>query len=455
MSLTGIAFLLAYTTGLALALFRHPRFGLYTYLAVFFLNPPSRWWGVLLPDLRWALVAAVVTLVATVRLPARAGAARWTSTAPAVLLIVFTVWLWIQNLWALSPSEHLEMSILFTKYIVLYYLLFRLLDSPQEVGNFLLAHVIGCAYLSWLVYLAPEVGGGRVEGIGGPGIDDANSLGMFISTGVLCAGMLILAENSWRRWICVLAMPFLLNTVVQSGSRGATIGSIAAAVTVIYLAHGGLRAKLFLLGTVGLVLAAAFVPSNFWERMLTLRAVTDERVEMDTSAESRFVLAEAQLRMAADHPLGTGHRGTAVLSPQYLEERWLTKRRGDDPLSAGARSSHNTFLSALVEHSVAGLIIFVGLALWLIRTILAVKRLGRSGTARSDRELLYATGAAASLVVVFVAGQFTDYIKTEVQIWMFALLAALLALRAPRPQKAQTESVGQAAEASAVMPLGR
>ena len=69
MALTALAFLMLFFTGLVLAFAVHPRFGLYTYLAVFYLHPPSRWWGDMLPDIRWSLVAALVTLLAIARLP--------------------------------------------------------------------------------------------------------------------------------------------------------------------------------------------------------------------------------------------------------------------------------------------------------------------------------------------------------------------------------------------------
>jgi len=64
MSLTGIAFLIAFAAGCVLALGRHPIYGLVTYMGVFYLPPYLRWWGEALPNLRWSLLAAVVTLAA-------------------------------------------------------------------------------------------------------------------------------------------------------------------------------------------------------------------------------------------------------------------------------------------------------------------------------------------------------------------------------------------------------
>ena len=63
MSLTAIAFLGAYVLGLLSSFVVHPRWGLITYIAVFYLHPPLRWSGAGLPDMRWSLLAAVVTLI--------------------------------------------------------------------------------------------------------------------------------------------------------------------------------------------------------------------------------------------------------------------------------------------------------------------------------------------------------------------------------------------------------
>lgn len=145
MSLTGLAFAAAFFGAMGLALFRNPLWGLYAYVAVFYLHPPSRWWGEALPDLRWALFAAAVTFLATLRVPRDPTRGSWISTTPAKLLLTYTILLWIQNLWALDADDQMVISVLFTKYIVLFYLIYRLIDTPQKALMFLLTHVAGCA----------------------------------------------------------------------------------------------------------------------------------------------------------------------------------------------------------------------------------------------------------------------------------------------------------------------
>ena len=66
MSIPALLFLApAFAAACAAAFVRHPIYGLMTYVAVFFLHPPSRWWGQgLLSYGRWAVMAAFVTLLA-------------------------------------------------------------------------------------------------------------------------------------------------------------------------------------------------------------------------------------------------------------------------------------------------------------------------------------------------------------------------------------------------------
>src|SRR4029453_18780082 len=105
--------------------------------------------------------------------------------------------------------------------------------TPQKVTHFLVAHVLGCAYLGWLAYNARI--SGRLEGVGGPGIDEANALAMQMGTGVAVAAMLMLGSRGWVRWVCFCSMPFLLNTMVLAGSRGAFVALLATGIALWYL----------------------------------------------------------------------------------------------------------------------------------------------------------------------------------------------------------------------------
>lgn len=425
MSLTGIAFAAAFLGAMGLALFRHPLFGLYAYVAVFYLHPPSRWWGASLPDLRWALLAAAVTFIATLRVPKNPTRESWMSTPAAKLLLAYTGWLWIQQAWALDRAEQMDISILFTKYIILFYLIYRLVDTPQKVTHFLVAHVIGCAYLGWLAYNARI--SGRLEGVGGPGIDEANALAMQMGTGVAVAAMLMLGNRGWVRWVCFLAIPFMLNTMVLAGSRGAFVALLGTGVALWYLKPPKHRKLFYAYAVLGLILFGMLASAVFLNRIDTITTVTQQDAEVDRSTESRVVLFKAQLEMAKRYPFGAGHRGTAVLSPQYLDPIYLARSRIDGKTVAGQRSSHNTFMTAWVEQGIPGAVMFLGLWLWIAIALRRAKE--RDTDDKSTERATLAAAIGGGLAMVFVAGQFVDYLKVEIQVWLVVLLLSLMQMR--------------------------
>ena len=87
MSITAIVFLSCYGIGILAALFRHPIFGLYTYLWAFYLSPSSHWWGNQVPDLRWLYVAVIVTAVSVVVHRKKTDRPTWYANGGAKLLI--------------------------------------------------------------------------------------------------------------------------------------------------------------------------------------------------------------------------------------------------------------------------------------------------------------------------------------------------------------------------------
>jgi hypothetical protein len=418
MGLTGIVFTLAFAACLALALMRHPRFGMFAYLAAFYIHPPSRWWGAALPNMRWALLAAAVTLIAVWRMPKTPGQASWASTTPGKLMIFFTLWIWIQSFWAMDGQQHSELAVLYTKYLVLFYLIYRICSTPKEVEYFLLAHVAGCFYLGVLAFGAET--SGRLEGVGGPGIDEANALGMQLATAVMCGSMIVLVDRTWRLFFIVIAMAFIFNGMVLTGSRGSFLSVVCGGIILVFMKPKEHKRLFWSLAVLAGVLFLMVANESFWQRIGTIGAAVDEDRELDTSAESRFVVAEAQVRMALRYPLGTGHRGTEVLSREYVPEKYLTTRPDG---SLGARSSHNTFLSMWVEQGIPGAIVFIALAFWCRR---ASKQLfQRYGPEKTVMEKGMLAGISAALLVTFIAGIFVDYLKAEVTVWLLALLAAM------------------------------
>jgi hypothetical protein len=432
---TAIGFALAFAFTLVYALARDPMFGLFAYFAAFFVHPPSRWWGASLPDLRWVLLAGVVSLAAIyLHREKLAPKPHWLSTGAAACFAAYCAWLWMQYPWALGPDLHWNGTVQYTKYLVAFYLVYRIVDSKERVRDLLLAHAAGCGLLGLIAtFFAGRMLGDRLNGVGGPGIDDANSLAMYLATGSIAAAGLILAERGWRRYAALVALAFSLNGMVLANSRGAFLGLLAGGLVFMLLKASAYRRLFWVLAVLGIFAAGSIMDQRFINRMLSIKTTVENREEVDSSAQSRFVIIEAQVRMFLEHPHGAGYRGTAVLSPRYLERQWLTPSTGPNGEIIYARSSHNTYLTVLVEQGIVGALIFSLLLVWFAKSMLAVRRWNKSG---GDAQLVtYAAALCGGFVVVLVAGLATDYLAAEVQFWLLAGLTSALQLqqKADRP----------------------
>lgn len=439
------AFVLFFVACSVLAFIRSPMFGLALYLATIYIHPPSRWWAGMLPDLRWAFIAGAVALAAVIVNSAKleAGNRPWYRTVPGFALAAFVAWFWLQNFWALDP-RHFDTSVQVSKYLVVFYIVYCLACRPRQATDVLLMHVVGCGFLGLLCLYVGRSFGARLDGVGGPGMDDANTLGMYLATGVLVGALLLLVEQGWRRAVLVLMVPLALNGVIYTGSRGAFLGLAAGGAVVFVLSPPHRRFLFWIFAALGIAAGAILVDDKFIERMTTIRSAATSSEDADASALSRFAIIEAQTRMAVRHPLGTGFRGTEVLSREYMDARWLAKNA--DP-SRAARSSHNTFMTTLVEQGLPGAVFYGWLTVWGAMAIVRIRIMQKREFAPEMTGP--AAACCAALVAIWVAGQFTDYVHVEVQVWLLAVLAACMESlrRSARRTGPATEAGRQTAQA--------
>ena len=402
-----------------LAFVRHPIYGFYFYLAATYVFPPGRWWGYVFDGTRWSLIAALVTIAAVM---VHRGKLKpkpfWLKSVPAMAMVLYVTWMWIQTPWAIAVQDHVEGSAQFLKYVFAFWFVYRIADTKEHTRDVLFAHMLGCGLLGMLAFMAGRQGD-RLDGVGGPGMDDANTLGMYLATGAMTALGLVLTQTGWRRWVAVAAGALILEGLVLTNTRGSFLGLIGGAVAFAVFKSKVHRRLFWVVALTGLVGFASIVDQAFIDRMWSIRDSTVDSEETDQSARSRIIVARAQWLMFFDYPMGSGYRGTVALSPRYLEQRWLTA----DANGESARASHNTFLTTLVEQGLPGALIFIWVTLW---TPLAMARLRSREAQHRDPEIsTLAATIVAVLAAVFVAGNTADFLMAEVQFWMFAALVTL------------------------------
>jgi hypothetical protein len=414
MSLTALVFVLAFGAGSLFAFVRHPIYGLMTYIGVFYVHPPSRWWGQgLLLDVRWSLLAAAVTLLAMfVRKPSEPAAPVLRSSA-FWGFILLVMWIGLQSFWALDPEAHADQLSYYLKFILVILMVCRCVDTEEHLRYFLWAHVAGCFYLGWLAFTSYS--GGRLDGVGGPGINEANAAALQMVTGILVVSSLFLAAN-WRiRSVLIFMIPIMVNGLVTTISRSGFLAVAVGGVIYNLFTPSRYRPAVRLLSVLALVLFAAVTNDIYWERIGTIKHQGEQVEGVDTGG-GRLEIIAAQWRMFEGRPFGCGHMCTSVLSPSYIEERFLTQ---------GGRASHNTFMTMLVDHGVIGAGFYILMLVWIFRSlrILARRLKGQEGFLAT-----FLPAIAAVFAAITIGDLFVQYPKFEARFWFVSLLIVMLHL---------------------------
>lgn len=431
MSLTTLAFCLAFIGGAVLSLFRHPIFGLLTYVGVFYLSPSDRWWASgFIADVRWSLLAAALTLVSILIHRKKLQPVAFWKRGPILIIGVFVAWLALQLMWAADTQLQIDLLTMYAKFLVVLFLVVKIIDSTRSFLWFLWAHVLGNFYFGFIVFT--KYGGGRFEGFGGPGLDDANAGALALAAGVLAAAGLFLAGQLREKLAVTLTMPLILNGLVATVSRSGFLAIAVGGVVFNLFAPGRYRTRIVLLSVLGLVLLLLVTNPGYWARMASIKYAGADVENIDTGG-GRLEIIDAQLRMFRGHPLGCGHRCTAILSPSYLDDRFLTGQ-GEDR----ARSSHNTFMSLLVEQGVVGAAMYVMMVVWTVKSLMLLRR---KHQLIDDRESALLPAVAAVLCAITVGDMFVDFLKFEIRIWFIGLTMVLLARSETDRQVTQPQSL--------------
>ncbi len=411
MSLTALAFLFSYFAGLLLACFQRPVWGLYVYFLAFYASPSTRWWGGWLPEIRWSLVAAVVTLFSL--LVRGQGGGRWLSFIETKLFVFFAVYVCVQMLWAENLSVHMEYVFLVLKFTALLFLLHSLIDTYKDFLSILIVNIVGCGYFGWYAYTSHS--GGRFEKIGTSGMDDANLLSMHVAPILISGSYLLLCKMSKYRYLLVPLVLLCLNLIMLTQSRGTILAIVISSLFALLFVPGVAASKFKVFFVLACMAGSMLVGPDLVRRIET--TLNDEDTgQVEKSAESRFVIIEAQYNMWKEKPVfGYGHRGTLLKGMDYIPEEYLS----DDK---GVRASHNLVMSMLVDHGLVGfLLYFSAVAAALYRGIKIFDR-KLVGDVIVENLNVILIGLVVSLLCFILASQSANSKKLELDIWYLALI---------------------------------
>lgn len=417
--MTPYLFLLVFLLGSLAALFRSPVYGLYLYVYAFYFSPADTWWASEVPDVRYLFIAALITLASAIL----HGKLSFRGTAKLnlgiALFVFFVAWIWITSLWSITGHWQAYGRELFSKHLIITLLIVVLVRDFETLKHFVLANVIGCAWIGWQ---ALGKTGGRLEGLAGA-LSDANTLGMYMATGLLLTALLFLGSRGATRWISFSCIPLILNTLILTGSRGAFVGLLGGGLVAGWYCPRQLKLRFAAAGALGLVLFSILAHDQFMSRIQTLLSLTEGVEQANETSGARLEIAKAGLRIFGDRPIGTGYKGTAQFSGRYIDPELAAAKGWGD----GSRSAHNSLMSVLVDFSLVGLALYLAMFYWMLRNLRRLRTLEMNSARDSERGALIA-GIAGALAVVFVAGQSSDYYYAEIQYWLLGLVAVMVNL---------------------------
>jgi len=239
--------------------------------------------------------------------------------------------------------------------------------------------------------------------------------------------------------------------ILLTGSRGGAVGLLVvlAAATAFPLsrdAHGALKkfsVRRTLIRSAILVLTVAlawgYLPADTQQRMATLVDLGNDYNADATENGSRLLIWKQDIGMVWKRPIGYG-LGSAELV---------------DGLAGGQyRTAHNSFVEALVELGVLGLLIFLNVIYTTWRELGRVVTFGRGPAAGEEEQkaALYARALRTALLGNLTAGFFLSQAYSA-SLWMLVATAATL-VRIMVPTPRSNTLVGPTRRASHV-PIAR
>lgn len=230
----------------------------------------------------------------------------------------------------------------------------------------------------------------------------ANELGaFFVTTGLFYTALLVYLKDKFWKLLVLGGLAFSVFGLVYSYSRGGYV-AFAVGAAAIFLMHKS-KASVLAFLVVAALITANFVPSSVVERF---ESITTESVEMDTSAQSRFVF----WGIAADYIKKSPVFGLGYHTFHHKE------------VNPFGMDTHNYFIKVMVEQG------FVGFAI-LVLILLSIYKIGlrqyRESTGNEWTNGL-GVGVIAILTGLIVGNMFGDRFSHYPMISYFWIFVGLL-----------------------------
>ncbi|MDP2961406.1 MAG: putative O-glycosylation ligase, exosortase A system-associated [Sulfurimicrobium sp.] len=333
--------------GALLLVFKHPHYGIYLWSWLGYMNPHKLAWGFAL-NIPFALMTAVVTLTAYLlskdpkRMP-------W--TPETVLLFIFLGWVTFTTFYAFYPELAWAQWDKVLKIQIMTLLTAMLITSRKRLEGLVWVIALSIAFYGVKGGIFTILKGGihHVQGPAGTFIGGNNELGLaMIMTVPLLRYLHLQAQSKWMRTGLAASMVLTGLSAIGTQSRGALLAAAAMGGLLWLKSRNKATTAVYIIMAV--VLIAAVMPQQYWERMHTIKTY-----EQDASAMGRINAWHTAINVAKDRFTGGGFEAfQAPTFRQYAPDPW------------DVHDVHSIYFEVMGEHGFIGfgLFVLIGLLAW-------------------------------------------------------------------------------------------
>jgi probable O-glycosylation ligase (exosortase A-associated) len=384
-----------------------PLYAACLYLWIAYFRPEAWAWSDIFSTLNLSYIAGLYLVVRTVlsgtrvRLDWRSG-----------LLLLFLAQSLLSTSLGLHPGDSFGYWQDFAKMIVVSILLTNIIQTPADLRLVMIVIVLS------LGFEAAKQGWGQL--VLNPGARNDNGVPFLGDNNLVAVGMAMLvplvgALAATSAGVYKRAFQFLNVGVVYRAlstySRGGFLS--IGAVSAMWFWRSPHKVRTLVAVVIAAALILPVMPPQFWHRMNTITAASDE---YDDSQQSRLHFWQVAVAMANDRPLiGVGHRGYERAYNQYDWTEGKFKAN---------RAVHSAWFGVLAELGYPGLVLFILIVFSSLRSCRRVRKAAERGEIAGPLGA-YAIAFETSLVAFMVGGSFVSFHYNEMLWHYFALTIAL------------------------------
>ncbi|WP_032097159.1 MULTISPECIES: O-antigen ligase family protein [unclassified Alteromonas] len=424
-----LLFFLTYAGGITQGFRIAPIFLLVTYQAIYFFNPPGRWWFSLVPNLSYSFyTVALMGVLYLMNKKSLDDRSNFFGSVPMRCLVILVSLYYLASFYAVSPITHSVYLEAYWKMALTMFFAFKFINSIKFLDYSIIAYVYGAWYLSFVAYQTGRNSGNRVEGIGTVDTPDSNGVASALVPAMVFSVYYIWVCKGWRKLPFLIAAAFIANALVLINSRGAFLGAFVG--LLIFMGHlfftsvkqKAQKAKVIAIGMIGLVAAISVMDDSFKERIFSIAEESEVSTEKETGA-TRTIFWKAAVEMSFDYPFGQGGKGFNYHAPDYIPADVVINSTGDMSRAARKKTVHSTWFEVLTEVGYPGLITFLTMLYYSFKYTSRAKEKLRKIGKRVTEHYYKILAIECALISFMVSMSFINRMRAEVLQWCILFCA--------------------------------